>query len=93
MENYSIPELGQIAERIAVSNHLAVTQNTISLIARSSDGKPRHLEILVRQLARAGTGVMSDRDAEDALSALGLMNPRAATNTQPKNLGIIRLTP
>src|ERR1019366_5305724 len=40
----------------------------------------------VRQLARVGTGVMSDRDAENVLSALGLMNPRAAMNTQSKSL-------
>lgn len=85
-ENYSIPELGQIAERIAVSNHLTLMPNTISLIARASDGTPRHLEVVVRQLARTGAGVMSDRDAEDALSALGLMNPRAAMNTQSKSL-------
>jgi Holliday junction resolvasome RuvABC ATP-dependent DNA helicase subunit len=86
IENYSIQELGQIAERIAASNYLTLTPNTISLIARASDGTPRHLEVLVRQLARAGTGVLSDRDAEDALSALGLMNSRAATNTQSKSL-------
>jgi Holliday junction DNA helicase RuvB len=86
VENYSIPELAQIAGQITASNRLNVTPNTISLIARASDGKPRHLEVLVRQLAKAGTGELSDRDAEDALSALGLMNPRAGINTQSKSL-------
>jgi len=86
VENYSISELGQIAERIAASNNLILTPNVISLVARACDGTPRHLEVLVRQLARTGTGVMDDRDAEAALSALGLMNSRNATNAQPKSL-------
>lgn len=85
-ENYSIPELGQITERIAASNQLTLTRTTISLIARASDGTPRHLEFLVRQLARTSTGVIKDRDAEDALSALGLMNSTTTTNTQSKSL-------
>src|ERR1700687_1940048 len=86
VENYSSPELAKIAERIAASNHITVTPNTISLIARASDGKPRHLEVLVRQIARAGTGEITDRDAEDALSALGLVNPKAVTYVQSKSL-------
>jgi len=86
VENYSISELGQIAERIAASNNLILTPNVISLVARACDGTPRHLEVLVRQLARTGTGVMDDRDAEAALSALGLMNSRNATNAQSKSL-------
>jgi HJR/Mrr/RecB family endonuclease len=86
VENYSIPELAQIAGRIAASSRLNLTPNTISLIARASDGKPRHLEVLVRQMAKAGTGELSDRDAEDALLALGLMNPRAGTITPWKSL-------
>ena len=83
-ENYSIPELGQIAGRIAASNDLILSPNMLSIVARTCDGTPRHLEALVRQLARAGTGVISDREAEDTLSALGLMNPKAATDTQSK---------
>ncbi len=86
VENYSIPELAQIAERIAASSRITMTPNTISLIAMASDGKPRHLELLVRQMAKAGKGEITDRDAEDALSALGLMNPRAVTIAQSKSL-------
>jgi hypothetical protein len=85
-ENYSIPELGQMAERIAASNNLSLTPNIISLVARACDGTPRHLEVLVRQLTRTGKGVMNERDAEDALSAMGLMNSRTATNPQSKTL-------
>jgi HJR/Mrr/RecB family endonuclease len=85
-ENYSIPELGQIAERIAASSNLSLTPNIISLVARACDGTPRHLEVLVRQLTRTAKGVMNERDAEDALSAMGLMNSRTATNPQSKTL-------
>jgi len=86
LENYSIPELAQIAGRIAASNRLSVTPDAMSLIARASDGKPRHLEVLVRHLARAGPGILSDTDAEAALSALGILNPRVGTNAQSKSL-------
>jgi restriction endonuclease Mrr len=85
VENYSISELGLIAERIAESNNLILTPNIFSLVARACDGTARHLEVLVRQLARTGTGVMNDRDAEAALSALGLLNSRNATNVKSKS--------
>jgi Holliday junction DNA helicase RuvB len=86
MESYSIPELAQIANRVAVSNNLTFNPNAISLVARASDGNPRHVEILIRQLAKTSTGEVSEKDAEDALSALGLVNLTTGPAVQSTSL-------
>ena len=86
LESYSVPELAQVAERIAVANNLAITPSALSLVARSSDGNPRHIEILIRQLAKTSAGTINEKDTEEALSALGLMNISTSSAVQSRNL-------
>jgi Holliday junction resolvasome RuvABC ATP-dependent DNA helicase subunit len=86
IESYSIPELAQIAERIAAANELSFDPNAISLIARMSNGNPWQAEVLVRQLSKTGHGTITEKDAEGALAALGLMNVTTGAPVQSKNL-------
>jgi Holliday junction resolvasome RuvABC ATP-dependent DNA helicase subunit len=86
METYSIPELTQIAERIAANNGLTFAPSAMSLIAKMSSGNPRQAEILVRQLSKTTAGTVTERDAEEALSVLGLMSVTTQLSIQPKNL-------
>lgn len=89
IETYSIPELGQIAERIAAANDLTFAPNAISLIARLSNGNPRQADILVRQLSKTAAGTMTEKDAEEALAALGLMGMKSGAPVQQRNLNIL----
>lgn len=86
IESYSIPELSQIAERIAAANHLIFAPNALSLIARMCNGNPRQAEVLVRQVAKASAGTISEKDAEEILAALGLMNVTTGAPVQSKDL-------
>jgi Holliday junction DNA helicase RuvB len=86
IESYSIPELAQIAGRIAATNDLTFAPDAMSLIARMSNGNPRQAEILVRQLSKTGAGTIAEKDAEEALAALGLMNVTTGAPIQSKNL-------
>jgi Holliday junction resolvasome RuvABC ATP-dependent DNA helicase subunit len=86
IERYSIPELAQIAERIAAASDLTFAPNAISLIARMCNGNPRQAEILVRQLSKTGAGTITERDAEEVLAALGLVNVTTGAPVQSKNL-------
>jgi Holliday junction resolvasome RuvABC ATP-dependent DNA helicase subunit len=86
IESYSIPELAQIADRNAAANDLTIAPNALSLIARLSNGNPRHAEILVRQLSKTGAGTITEKDAEEALAALGLMNMTSGGLAQSKSL-------
>ena len=86
MESYSMPEITQIAERIAAASDLNFAPNVLSLIARISDGNPRQAEILVRQLSKSGAGTLTEKGAEEALGALGLLNVATGTSIPSKNL-------
>ena len=86
IENYSFSELAQIAERIAATNDLTVVPNALRLIARTCNGNPRQAEILVRQLAKTGAGTITEKDAEEAFAALGLMNVSTKAPAQSNNL-------
>jgi Holliday junction resolvasome RuvABC ATP-dependent DNA helicase subunit len=86
IESYSIAELGQIAGRIAATNNLTFAPNALSLVARLSNGNPRQAEILVRQLAKTGGSTITEKDAEEAFAALGLMNVTTGAPVQSKNL-------
>lgn len=86
IEPYSIPELAQIAERITAANDLGFDPKAISLIAMMSNGNPRQAEVLVRQLSRTSHGTITEKDTEEALAALGLMNATMGAPVQAKNL-------
>ena len=86
IESYSIPELAQIAGRIAATNDLTFAPDAMSLIARMSNGNPRQAEILIRELSKTGAGTIAEKDAEEALAALGLMNVTTGAPIQSKNL-------
>lgn len=85
-ERYSIPELERIAERIATSSRFSISAPVISLIASASAGGPRELEILMRKLVAAGSGEVTEEDARQALSAMGLKRVKAGINIAPKGL-------
>ncbi len=85
LESYSTSELAQIAERIAISNHISARPNALRLIAAASDGRPRQIEVLVRQLARSGSGTIGEKEVEHGLSALGLLNALPRISTLPNS--------
>jgi DNA polymerase III delta prime subunit len=80
LQQYKTKELGQIALRLAAKAGMNVTPEIADLMGRGCNGTPHHLEILVRRLAKAGTGVSSSAGIADALAAYGF---EGATKTGP----------
>ena len=70
---YSALELQSLVQRIAHDSGLTVEANAAELIARTCDGRPGHLETIVKRVARAiNKSALSEDDVLKALLAFGV---------------------
>ncbi len=74
LQPYSQLQLIRIAHLIATRMSIAIDEETAALIAKNCQGRPRQLELLLQQLARAiEKQLIVEEDALKALSAFGLI--------------------
>lgn len=69
---YSRRELSEIALRAAVRLGLVLEPAAALLVAASCEGLPSRAEALIKRLARAGDGTVTEEVARETLSVLGL---------------------
>lgn len=72
LSGYSNEELIEICQRLAGQNKISFTHTAADLIARTSDGSPHQVELVVKRLAGLGKSAMEKGDVAEALSAFGL---------------------
>lgn len=71
MLGYSHDELAEIGQLLAERSKLSLTPAAKALVARTSDGTPHQLELLVKRLAALGKSAMEEGEVAGALSAFG----------------------
>jgi len=88
VQPYSIEELCVVAIRIANRAGISFQAGAPELIARSCDGRPRHLESTLLRLARAiNKTVITEADVLQALRAFGIAVRSDGSPSYPDNLG------
>ncbi len=71
LPGYSHEEVVEICQRLAEQSRISFTPPAADLIARTSDGTPHQVELLVKRLAGLGKPVMEEDEVAEALSTLG----------------------
>lgn len=75
---YSQREIAEIASRIAARHEIPLEPAAAAAVAAACEGLPSRAETLVKRLARAGAGTVTEEVARETLSVLGLAARRAA---------------
>lgn len=75
---YSEDELKRICGQVARKHGLSLSPTLVSKIARLSDGKPKQIEGLIRQLQHADKDHINEEDAAQFLSALGVRSAKSS---------------
>lgn len=79
LQNYSQPELVSVCGELAHERGVSITPFAAAQVAAASAGTPRHIQVLVDQLAGLGRSAISDEDVTQVLSVLGLSAGRVGS--------------
>lgn len=71
LQPYSVTELGEIAQKIALTKQMCLPPGTALLLARIARGSAQRLKTALQLLEPSADGEITEQDAANTLSALG----------------------